>query len=58
MYESMEDALVEALRNERARRETMDIIKVIRHIGAEETILKLAGCILMAPKAPAKEGRL
>jgi hypothetical protein len=54
----MEDALVEALRNERARRETMDIIRVIRHIGAEETILKLAGCILMAPKAPAKEGRL
>lgn len=46
MYVSTEDALMEALKNERARRETMETIRKIREIGGEEAILRLAGAIL------------
>lgn len=57
MYESVEDALIEALKNERERRQVVDIVNMLRKIGGEETILKLAGCILMTPKvSAAKEG--
>lgn len=53
MYESVEDALIEALKNERERAQMAELIKKIREIGGEETILKLAGCILMTPKGAA-----
>ena len=53
MYESVEDALIEALKNERERAQVVEIVKMIRKIGGEETILKLAGCILMTPKGAA-----
>jgi len=46
MYVSTEDALMEALKNERARRETMETIRKVREIGGEEAILRLAGAIL------------
>ena len=46
MYVSTEEALIEALKNERARRETMEIIEKVREIGGEEAILRLAGAIL------------
>jgi hypothetical protein len=49
MYDySLEDA-IEVLRNEQERRQVMEIIRKMREIGGEDTILKLAGCILMAP---------
>ena len=48
MYVSTEDALREALKNEQARRETMEIVETIRKMGGEATILRLAGAILTA----------
>ncbi|WP_185753554.1 hypothetical protein [Selenomonas sp. AB3002] len=48
MYVSTEDALREALKNEQARRETMEVIEAIRKMGGEATILRLAGAILTA----------
>ena len=46
MYKTTEEALMEALKNERARRETMEIIEKVREMGGEEAILRLAGAIL------------
>lgn len=46
MYKNTEEALMEALKNERARRETMEIIQKVREIGGEKEILRLAGAIL------------
>lgn len=47
-----ETAVLEALRSEQARMETMRIINKIREIGGTETILTLAGYILTATPAP------
>lgn len=46
MYKNTEEALMEALKNERTRRETMEIIQKVREMGGEEAILRLAGAIL------------
>lgn len=43
-----ETALLEALRNEQARMETMRIINEIREMGGTQTILTLAGYMLTA----------
>lgn len=48
MYVSTEEALKEALKNEQARRETMEFIETIRKMGGEGVILRLAGAILSA----------
>ena len=48
-----ETIIMQALKNEQARIETMKIIEAIRRMGGEETILKLAGSILTAEKKPA-----
>jgi hypothetical protein len=45
----MEDALAKALADEQARRETMQIIEIIRSHGGEKTFLQIAGCMLMHP---------
>jgi|Go1ome_4_1110791.scaffolds.fasta_scaffold06924_4 hypothetical protein len=47
-----ETAVLEALRSEQARMETMRIINKIREIGGTSTILTLAGYILTATPAP------
>ena len=36
------------MKNEQARRETMEIVETIRKMGGEATILRLAGAILTA----------
>lgn len=46
-----ETAVLEALRSEQARMETMRIINKIREIGGTSTILTLAGYILTATPA-------
>ncbi|SDO99667.1 hypothetical protein [Selenomonas ruminantium] len=51
MYKSTEDALMEALKNERARNQTMEIINQIRAMGGVPVILRLAGAILSVPPA-------
>ena len=43
-----ETAVLEALRNEQARMETMRIINKIREMGGTQTILTLAGYMLTA----------
>lgn len=57
MYDkdSLDDAM-EVLQQEKERRQIMDIIRAIRATGGEETILKLAGCILMSPKQAKEVG--
>ena len=45
-----ETAVLQALKNEQARIETYKIIEAVRKIGGTDTILKLAGYILTAPK--------
>lgn len=47
-----ETAVLEALRSEQDRMETMRIINKIREIGGTSTILTLAGYILTATPAP------
>ena len=48
-----ETILLQALKNEQARLETIKIIEEVRKMGGTDTILKLAGYILTAPnKAP------
>lgn len=47
-----ETAVLEALRSEQARMETMRIINKIREIGGTSTILTLAGYILTATPSP------
>lgn len=49
MYETREEALLDALKNERERRKAEEMVSLIRKIGATDTILRLAGAILMAP---------
>lgn len=48
-----ETILLQALKNEQARLETIKIIEEVRKMGGTDTILKLAGYILTTPrKAP------
>jgi len=47
---SEETILLQALKNEQARLETIKIIEEVRKMGGTDTILKLAGYILTAPR--------
>lgn len=48
-------AIMQALKNEQARMEVMRIIDKIRALGGTDTILRLAGYILIAPAEPRVE---